>query len=198
MRREEWQEQKKLARLLDKWLDGTRAWWTANDPVAPNAISGAIRKQRGVKPGVPDVEVLYRGKLIGIELKSRSGRCTPAQRAEREAILRAGGQWWVCRSANAAMWALYKSGVRFRTIVHEDGTIECWRSPRLPKWEVPRRDPSEPRPQHPKVSAQRRAARRRWMLARRRACAAQLVAGPPYEGAQMSDGPSPVARETAS
>jgi hypothetical protein len=108
-RRGEWQEQKRLARLLDKWLDPACTRWTATDPVAPNAFSGAIRKQRGVKPGVPDVEVLYRGKWIGIELKSRSGRCTPAQRAEREAILRAGGRWWVCCSANAAMWALYKS-----------------------------------------------------------------------------------------
>jgi hypothetical protein len=42
----------------------------------------------------------------------------------REALLRE--QWWVCRSANAAMWALRESGVQFRTIVHEDGTIERW------------------------------------------------------------------------
>jgi hypothetical protein len=59
--REEWQQQKKLARLLDKWLDPACARWTATDPTAPNAISGAIRRARGVKPGVPDVEVLYRG-----------------------------------------------------------------------------------------------------------------------------------------
>jgi hypothetical protein len=49
-RREEWQEQKKLARLLDKWLDPACPFWTATDPVASSALSGAIRKQRGVKP----------------------------------------------------------------------------------------------------------------------------------------------------
>jgi hypothetical protein len=55
------------------------------------------------------------------------------------------------------MWALYKSGVRFRTIVHEDGTIERWRSPRLPAWgKVPRRDLAERRPLAPDVAAQRR------------------------------------------
>jgi hypothetical protein len=43
----------------------------------------------------------------------------------REALLRAGALWWMCRSANAAMWALYKSGVPFRTIACEDGRIEC-------------------------------------------------------------------------
>jgi hypothetical protein len=48
------------------------------------------------------------------------------------------------------MWALYKSGVRFRTIVHEDGTIERWQSPELPAWEVPKRNPQERRPRAPR------------------------------------------------
>src|SRR5215813_1577607 len=55
--------------------------------------------------------VLYRGKLIAIELKSRRGQCSRSQRTAREALLRAGAEWWVCRSANAAMWALAQSGV---------------------------------------------------------------------------------------
>jgi hypothetical protein len=159
-RREEWQEQKKLARLLDKWLDPACTFWTATDPVAASALSGAIRKQRGVKPGVPDILVLYRGKLIAVELKSRCGKCSPPQRAVREALLRTGAEWWECRSAHAAMWALAKSGVKFR--VSAVGTPERWRQPRLALWEVPRRDPVEPRPQHPEVAAERRAARQRW------------------------------------
>jgi hypothetical protein len=119
----------KLARLLDKWLDPACSFWTATDPVAPSVTSGAMRKKRGVRPGVPDVLVWYHGQSITIELKSRRGQCSPSQRATREALLRAGAQWWVCRSANAAMWSLYKSGVPFRTIVHEDGTIERWQQP---------------------------------------------------------------------
>ena len=47
------------------------------------------------------------------------------------------------------MWALYKSGVPFRTIVYEDGTIERWQQPELPVWEVPKRDPHERRPRAP-------------------------------------------------
>ena len=148
-RREEWQEQKKLARLLDKWLDPACTFWTATDPVAPSVTSGAMRKKRGVKPGVPDVLVWYPGGSITIELKSRRGQCSPSQRLAREALLRAGAQWWVCRSANAAMWALYESGVPFRTIVHEDGTIERWQQPKLPAWEVPKRNPHERRPRAP-------------------------------------------------
>jgi hypothetical protein len=75
---------------------------------------------------VPDVLVWYCGKSITVEMKSRRGQCSRSQRAVREALLRAGAMWWVCRSGPAAMWALYESGVPFRTIVHEDGTQECW------------------------------------------------------------------------
>jgi hypothetical protein len=47
------------------------------------------------------------------------------------------------------MWALAQSGVRFRTIVHEDGTVERWQQPELPPWEVPKRNPQERRPRAP-------------------------------------------------
>jgi hypothetical protein len=148
-RREEGQEQVKLSLLLDKWLDPACTFWTATDPVAPSVASGAMRKKRGVKPGVPDVLVWYRGKSITIELKSRQGKCSPSQRLAREALLRAGAQWFLCRSAISVMWQLRKSGVKFRTIVHEDGTLECWQQPKLPAWEVPKRDPHERRPRAP-------------------------------------------------
>jgi hypothetical protein len=100
-------------------------------------------------PGVPDILVLYRKKPITSELKSRRGQCSPSQRLAREALLRAGARWWVAKTARAAMWGLYKSGVRFRTIVHEDGTIERWQQPELPEWEVPKRSPHERRPRGP-------------------------------------------------
>jgi|AmaraimetFIIA100_FD_contig_111_494396_length_1010_multi_4_in_0_out_0_2 hypothetical protein len=37
-----------------------------------------------------------------------------ALRCLRAALLRTAAQWWMCRSAHAAMWALHKSCVRFR------------------------------------------------------------------------------------
>ena len=112
-------------------------------------MSGFLRKRWGVKSGVPDVLVWYRGKSITIELKSRRGQCSQSQRAVREALLRAGAQWWVCRSANAAMWALYKSGVPFRELSYDDGSSECWQQPHLAAWELPKRDPHERRPRAP-------------------------------------------------
>ena len=94
----------------------------------------------------------YQAKLASrcTGLVSRKINCHRAEIAARavqsvaaigaRALLCAGAQWWVCRSASAAMWALYKSGVPSRTIVHEDGTIECWQQPKLPAWE--RRSPT--------------------------------------------------------
>jgi hypothetical protein len=57
--------------------------------------------------------------------------------------------WWVCRTACAAMWALRKSGVKFRARANDDGTLDRWQSPRLPAWEVPKRDPQERRQRAP-------------------------------------------------
>ena len=185
-RREEWQEQVKLASFLDKWLDDTCTFATATDPVASSAKSGAMRKKRGMKAGLPDTWVVYRGELITLELKSRQGRCSTSQRAAREALLRAGAQWFECRSALAAMWALRKAGVRFRTIVHEDGTTERWRQPRLAPWEVPRRDPAEPRPNAPDVAARRRAARQRWRARQRARNATQHAGAGPHAGTQTA------------
>ena len=70
-RREEWQAQVQLKILLEKWLDPACTFWTATDPVAPSVTSGAMRKKRGVKPGLPDTLILHRGKLVTLELKSR-------------------------------------------------------------------------------------------------------------------------------
>lgn len=174
--REEWLEQEKLARLLDAWLPACTDW-TATDPVAQSARSGAARKRRGVRPGTPDILIWYRGNTIALEMKSRHGRCNPAQRAKRESLLRAGVEWWECKSANAAMWALTQSGVPYRMIAHEDGTIECWQQPELAPWEVPRRDPAEPRPSAPELAAQRREAQQRWRERQKAARMAPAVGG---------------------
>jgi hypothetical protein len=95
-------------------------------------------------------------------MKSRGGRCSPAQRAVRSALIKSGVDRWVCKSAHAAMWALEESGVKFRVFVRSGGTAERWCQPKLEAWEVPRRDPAERRPMHPRVrEARREAARRR-------------------------------------
>lgn len=149
MARREWKEQVRLAQLLNNWLDPIRVCWTATDPVAASVTSGFLRKKRGVRPGIPDVLVWYCGQSITIELKSRHGQCTPSQRAMRTELVRAGVQWWVCRSAISAMATLYAAGVPFRLHVADDGTLERWVQPELPDWERSKSAPHERRPRAP-------------------------------------------------
>jgi hypothetical protein len=57
-----------------------------------------------------------REKLIAIELKSWRGQCSRPQRFVHDALMRAGGSGGCAPQQNAAMWALRKSGVKFRTV----------------------------------------------------------------------------------
>jgi hypothetical protein len=97
-----------------------------------------------------DVIVWYHGRTYCIELKGPYGQCRPAQRLVREQMLRAGIKaWWQCRTAEGAMWALRKSGIKFRTLVNADGSRESWRRPKLEDWEIPKSDSREKRPRPP-------------------------------------------------
>jgi hypothetical protein len=159
--RGEWDQQVKLAALLNVWLPSDAYWW-ATDAAGTSSTIGALRRRLGCKAGLPDILIVYRGRLIAIELKSPCGRCTAAQRAVREALLAAGADWWECRSANAAMAALAASGVQFRMTTRGAGETECWQQPELAPWEVPRRDPTEPQPSAPELKAQLRERQQRW------------------------------------
>jgi hypothetical protein len=111
--RQEWTEQTKLAGLLPKYLPaGT--FWTALENKPISRVSGVFQKKRGVRSGVPDVFVLYRGKSIFLELKSRRGVASKAQKQIRLEMLPAGAVWWMARSARAALMALHLSGVVFQ------------------------------------------------------------------------------------
>ena len=111
-----------------------------------------------------DVLVIFRQKPIFVELKSRAGVATKAQKQIRLEMLPAGATWWMARSARAAMMALHLSGVVFR---------RHWKPPRLKPWGGTFADPTQRLPQAPDVAARRRAARRRWRE-RQRACNASV------------------------
>jgi hypothetical protein len=158
-RRQEWTEQTKLAEMLDKYLDPADTFWTSLENKPISRLSGIFQKKRGVRSGLPDVQVIWRGKPIFVELKSRAGVASKAQKQIRLEMLPAGAEWWLARSARAALVALHLSGVAFR---------RKWKPPRLKPWEGPFADPHRQLPQAPDVAAQRRAARRRWRAAQQR------------------------------
>jgi hypothetical protein len=149
--RAEFKECVRLSQLLDLWLPDS-CFWSAIDVTPRSATNGFVRRLKGCKAGVPDYWIIYRSKLITIEMKSPrgGGQCRPAQRAVREQLLKAGIKaWWQCCTAEGAMWALAKSGLKFRTLTNPDGSIETWKQPPLERFEVPKRDPRERRPRPP-------------------------------------------------
>jgi hypothetical protein len=175
-RREEWTEQTKLAGMLAKYLDPACTFWTSLENKPLSRLGGLFQKRRGVRSGLPDVLVLYRGRPIFVELKSRAGVATKAQKQVRVELLPAGASWWMARSARAAMVALHLSGVVFR---------RRWKPPRLKPWEGPFAD-TRRLPQAPQVAAQRRAARRRWRLRQRARNATQDPTARPHARTQTA------------
>jgi hypothetical protein len=165
--RQEWTEQTRLAEMLDECLDTTDTFWTSLENKPLSRLSGIFQKRRGVRSGLPDVLVIWRGKPIFVELKSRAGVASKAQKQVRLEMLPAGADWWLARSARAALMALHLSGVVFR---------RAWKPPRLKPWEGPFADPHQQLPQAPDVAARRLAARRRWRLRARAREAAKLAA----------------------
>jgi hypothetical protein len=159
-RRQEWIEQTKLAEMLEKYLDPADAFWTSLENKPISRLSGIFQKKRGVRSGLPDELVIWRGKPIFIELKSRACVASKAQKQIRAKLKPAGADWWLARSARAALMALHLSGVVFR---------RQRKPPRLKPWEGPFADPTRRLPQAPDVAARRRAARRRWRARRQRA-----------------------------
>jgi hypothetical protein len=152
-RREEWGTQTALAEMLPRYIDPRTAFWTSLENRPRSRLSGLLQKRRGVRSGLPDLMFISAPKVVFIELKSRSGRASRAQRRTRHELLVVGCEWFMVRSARAALTALHRSGVPFR---------RPWRPPELRAWEGPF-DGSEKRlPQHPEVAAQQREACRRW------------------------------------
>ena len=124
-RREEWGEQVRLSWLLGKYLDPATTFWTSLENRPSSFLNGLLQKKRGVKSGLPDVMVIFCQRPVFVEVKSRAGIASKAQRRVRAALLAAGVPLVACsertrwvdgvaslrRSVSAAMEAALASAV---------------------------------------------------------------------------------------
>ena len=170
-RHDEGIQQATLARTLTSYLDRGCTCWSCLENRPRSLLSGIFQQRRGIKSGVPDLIVIQRqaGRLlvVFVELKSRAGVASKTQKQFRLEVLAAGAEWWMARSANAAMMALQLSGVQF---------CRPWVPQPLEPWEGPFADPNQRLPQEPSVAAERRAAQQRWRQRQRARKAAKLAA----------------------
>jgi VRR-NUC domain len=160
-------EQIQLKAMLEKWADPNNTFWTMLENRPRSAMAGMFQRHRGVRAGMTDLYVVYRGTPIHVELKGPIGTLSKTQRQVRLELRASGAQWWLARSANAAMVALARSGVEFRAIEQPDGTVERWQAPELADWEQPQQNLGR-HPSHPELTARRREAKRRQRAAGRR------------------------------
>ena len=148
----EGREQRKLVRLLRRLLDPSCTFFSSLENKPMTAVSGALQRRRGCRSGLPDLMTLWPGRVVFVELKSKTGYLSATQKETREELLRAGAGYWVAMSATAALTALLRSGAPFR---------RPWTPVELRAWEGPFPDTVRI-PRAPEILKRRREERRRW------------------------------------
>lgn len=82
------------------------AWFTTFPAGGGGAMRGRILRGAGLKPGVPDMLIVFRGLCHWIELKNERGTVRPIQRDCHLALSDAGCRIAVCRSLEDVKAAL--------------------------------------------------------------------------------------------
>ena len=91
---------KQVANYLDLTLPVSSVWSTIGHGGMPLHPRTAARlKAQGLKPGIPDVLIVWQGRAIFVEIKRPGGRLSPAQKAMHERITSAGAVVTTCFSA---------------------------------------------------------------------------------------------------
>jgi hypothetical protein len=91
-------------------------WHTPNGGWRSRATAGRL-KAEGVMPGVADIVIVWQGRVVAIELKTKDGSQSPAQKAWADQFTTAGGAYAVCRSVEAVERLLDAAGIPLRASV---------------------------------------------------------------------------------
>lgn len=103
----EHQLQVTCADFLDRCLPHNAAWCHVSNEGKRSKAAGARLKREGLKPGWPDILIIYQGRLICIELKAGKGRLSKAQIAMQQRLTLAGAVVMSeCRSLDAMVAVL--------------------------------------------------------------------------------------------
>lgn len=88
---------RQVAAFLDVALPAS-AVWTTFPAGGGGKVRGAKLKACGLRAGWPDLQVIYAGRFIAIELKAKTGTTSQEQDDCHRQISRAGGEVFLCRS----------------------------------------------------------------------------------------------------
>jgi hypothetical protein len=101
------------------WLDWALppdAAWTTFPAGGGGEIRGYVLRQMGLKPGWPDIQIVYRGRYFGIELKAKKGTLQDSQVECHQLLIRCGVMpVAVVRTLDALKAALTAYGIPYLT-----------------------------------------------------------------------------------
>ena len=119
-------------------------YWSSVDHARKQSLrSGQIQKARGIKRGLPDIMIWYRGAFIGVELKAGRGDTSEMQDIVGAALEANGFVYSVVRSVEGLHATLERAGVpvlpsmRIAAMHHDAALAEAAYAPKKP--------PSKPR-----------------------------------------------------
>lgn len=95
--------------------------WTTFPAGGGGKVRGAQLKERGLRAGWPDIQLIVGGSFVGIELKAPRGKLYREQVARHDEIREAGGYVFVCRSLEGVASVLRGLGVKLRARVMAGG-----------------------------------------------------------------------------
>ena len=87
-----------VAEYLDRVLPAQAVWFHVPNGGARNKAEAAKFKRMGVKAGIPDVCILWCGRLYTVELKAPGRSLSKAQKKMLPALEAAGARTCVCKS----------------------------------------------------------------------------------------------------
>ncbi len=97
------------------WRCPANTWWTHfPSGGARSRVTGALMKSFGTKAGVPDILILHRGQLYGLELKSAHGRLSDVQRQCHSDLRSAGATIGTAASLDEALALLGQWNITLR------------------------------------------------------------------------------------
>ena len=117
MRRPEQALQKSVIQYLDTVLPATAWAFHVPNGGGRSKIEAGILKAMGVRPGIPDLCVIWQGRAYWIELKAGKGRASAAQVAAHARLAECGCcPVATCRSIDDVATALLVYGIPSRDV----------------------------------------------------------------------------------
>jgi hypothetical protein len=90
--------QRSVAQYLDIALPEDAEWFAISNGFKRSKAEAGVAKAMGQKAGVPDVEIIHRGRAIFIELKAPGRKLSERQHETTRSLVKAGAYVAMCSS----------------------------------------------------------------------------------------------------